>query len=1114
MTHMYPAPVVADEHHEKKEGPSDKGTPTVRSVRKAEGLEGETAWPPNEGETENSCGNPTCRKEDTPIMKRNFFRMFAVVGILGLYAACSDNSTVAPKPGLSPTTPSFDATVPFNGSGACMGDDAANVNNLVGNPAWVSGVSKPTDVNCTANDISIATTTIKQFSVGSASGPFTTLAAGDTITCTPGQTIFALAAAQLQTTATERYNIGIWIANDPTQGVQGSAVTGTCFHYNLIPNQNGSNEQNSPADQCGDMSSSIGLASVDLGGDPLVINCTPGVATVQVNNCLGWQNSDQTSSRGSCGTTNIDGNTVSTALAFRYGTLPENSSKCNCTPFSLPISVRGKITIVKNTVGGDGAFSFTSDVGSNSDPVVSSPFTITTSGGTGSQLIDKVKTGTYHIAESSLAANFDFTSLSCTPNNAFASATTSGQTATITMGNGGDITCTFTNTKRTFLTLVKTVTNDNGGTKTTSDFPLTASGPVTISGVSGTTDVTNRSVSAGSYALTEQTQAGYTASSWSCAGGTQSGANITLATGNSATCTINNNDIGATLTLVKVVTNDNGGTKTTSDFPLTASGPVTISGVSGSSAVTGRSVNAGTYALTEQTQTGYTASSWSCSGGTQSGANITLGLGGSATCTISNNDVGPTLTLIKTVTNDNGGTKTVSDFALTASGPIPPSCSAGSTSGVTGNANVTNKVLCAGTYALTEQTQAGYAASSWSCTGGTQSGANITLALAGSATCTINNNDIAPTLTLVKVVTNDNGGTKTTSDFPLTASGPVTISGVSGGTAVTARPVNAGTYALTEQTQTGYTASSWSCAGGSQTGASVALALGGSATCTIINNDNPSFIIVDKISQGGVGTFTFATTGFSMPNNNTLTTVTSGVAVSTGQISVSAGVALSVGEPSPLTGFQLMASSCVVNQGAATITATVVNGVNVTDGVTITQPGTIVECTFDNAVVSGVTRTQGFWATHTALSNLIWDTLVPTVDKQLCTATILTNASPITELSPPGTNQLMGGFWANIAKTSTKTSRTDLDQARMQALQQYLAAAINVAEFHSNTEAFLAAARVIYCGTDVDAIKGLIGTLGSYNSSGDAGAFDPGVSATAQESKKEADIPFWDVTIH
>src|SRR5207302_1308476 len=157
------------------------------------------------------------------------------------------------------------------------------------------------------------------------------------------------------------------------------------------------------------------------------------------------------------------------------------------------------------------------------------------------------------------------------------------------------------------------------------------------------------------YALTEQTQAGYTPSSWSCTGGTQTGANIALALGGSATCTINNDDNPPSLTLVKVVTNNDGGRSAEPGVGLTGSGPVTISGVSGATAVTGRVVNAGSYALTEQTQAGYTASSWSCSGGTQTGANIALALAGSATCTISNDDIAPTLTLVKVVTNNDGG---------------------------------------------------------------------------------------------------------------------------------------------------------------------------------------------------------------------------------------------------------------------------------------------------------------------------------------------------------------------------------------------------------------------------------------------------------------------------
>src|SRR5258708_25552838 len=100
----------------------------------------------------------------------------------------------------------------------------------------------------------------------------------------------------------------------------------------------------------------------------------------------------------------------------------------------------------------------------------------------------------------------------------------------------------------------------------------------------------------------------------------------------------------------------------------------------------------------------------------------------------------------------------------------------------------------------------------------------------------ISSYDKTTTLTLVKVVTNNNGGTKTLSDFPLTASGPVTISGVSGTTQVTARPVNAGSYALTEQTQAGYTASTWTCSGGTQSRAYIPLALPGAAPCLNSNN--------------------------------------------------------------------------------------------------------------------------------------------------------------------------------------------------------------------------------------------------------------------------------------
>jgi hypothetical protein len=123
--------------------------------------------------------------------------------------------------------------------------------------------------------------------------------------------------------------------------------------------------------------------------------------------------------------------------------------------------------------------------------------------------------------------------------------------------------------------------------------------------------------------LSESGPAGYTASAWSCVGGTQSGSNITVALGQSATCTITNDDNAAQLHLRKLVVNDNGGTAVATAWTLSAAGPTPLSGTT--PVDSGAGFTAGTYALSESGPAGYTASNWSCVGGTQSGSNITVG---------------------------------------------------------------------------------------------------------------------------------------------------------------------------------------------------------------------------------------------------------------------------------------------------------------------------------------------------------------------------------------------------------------------------------------------------------------------------------------------------------
>jgi hypothetical protein len=107
-----------------------------------------------------------------------------------------------------------------------------------------------------------------------------------------------------------------------------------------------------------------------------------------------------------------------------------------------------------------------------------------------------------------------------------------------------------------------------------------------------------------------------------------------------------------------------------------------------------------------------------------------------------------------------------------------------------------------------------------------------------------NNNCVVPpttgTLTLIKQVTNDNGGSALATAWTLAASGPTALSGVTGTGAVTNVSVNPGLYTLSESGgPTGYTPSTWVCTGtGSANGNVVNLAAGQSETCTITNDDD------------------------------------------------------------------------------------------------------------------------------------------------------------------------------------------------------------------------------------------------------------------------------------
>jgi hypothetical protein len=116
----------------------------------------------------------------------------------------------------------------------------------------------------------------------------------------------------------------------------------------------------------------------------------------------------------------------------------------------------------------------------------------------------------------------------------------------------------------------------------------------------------------------------------------------------------------------------------------------------------------------------------------------------------------------------------------------------------------------------------------------------------------------------------------------------------------------------------------------------------------------------------------------------------------------------------------------------------------------------------------------------------------------------------------------MGGFWANIAKTSIGKKRTDpLDQARMQALQQILAAELNASAFGSVPNGGTGKFAEWENGLCVDPldpdasrkIKNAQKQAAIFNESGDSGVFTPGISAKSVLARSLANKKFWDCIV-
>ncbi len=415
--------------------------------------------------------------------------------------------------------------------------------------------------------------------------------------------------------------------------------------------------------------------------------------------------------------------------------------------------------------------------------------------------------------------------------------------------------------------MTRVVVNDNGGSATTADFTSQLTPNSYAGGTSSyaSTPVTV-SVVAGNYTVGATAITGYTITySGDC---NASGAVVASLTNPSTTysCTITANDNPAHLIVVKDVVNDNAGSNVASDFTMTITGVTAIGGNSFAGA-SGAGVDKvlstiGAYSVGEVAFPGYsmTGASAQCSG--------TIALGETKTCTITNNDNPPvatqgTITIVTNVINDNGGTAVPADFSSMPLGSnvVPNTQQPGSNAGV-------NFTIDPGSHGAVLYLQTGYMLTS------ATAGCSGSIAAGETKTCTLTIDDQPATITVVKQVINDNGGTSVPSDATIivdaTDPSQSSFAGSDEGTVIT---VDAGEYSIDEDSESmpfGYTKTlSAGCSG--------ALSIGQSALCTITNDDQPGTLTIIKhvINDNGDSALTKVAGDFTMTVSGTNPSLTS-----------------------------------------------------------------------------------------------------------------------------------------------------------------------------------------------------------------------------------------------
>jgi hypothetical protein len=718
--------------------------------------------------------------------------------------------------------------------------------------------------NCTAGEISVSQVTGTIYD-----NPWQ----GDQA-CVRGETITALeTTVEYSIKTSARYDLLLWLGEqegtDPRDPAAGDPAK-SCLVASLpgpFPGGTGNNVfiDLEGDDQCADINGSAAATAETRVFTNLSVECqdndNDGFADIQL--LLTWsQNQNQL-----CGLGNAQ--SFPTAGA---------GSKCDYQILNTTLEIvePASLTIVKNTIGGDGTFDFGLTGGLTGTA-------ITTSGGTGSFTYTELRPIPDLDIFETLVPNsvWDATDITCTGatnNGTFTDSATFPSIQGIVIDEGQDVVCTVSNTKLASLTVVKNTTGGNGsfgfeGNNNIGLFTLDT-------GVTNTAQTTFSNLQPGTdYSLQEAIPNDWNLAAASCSTGGETAdldtglvTGITLPAGGDVTCTFNNAKPG-----LSTITKTSVGGLGTFDFTITNAPPGTFSLTTtgspsgGSSAPIGITLSAGKYVITENDPSagGWTLTDIQCTeDGTQDSIidipnrQITLNVqdGETIACDVTNTKDGTVIVEKQTIPAGDPA-----DFVF--SGDLAGTLSDGETLTLSDNftAAATSDEFVIDGWDLTDIT----------CTGGT--GAS-TIAIGGTASFNTGDTDIAvlpaPGETITCVYTNTKLAQLTIVKH-ITATGPLVqdfgfTSDILGSETFTLSPVDPATddqrvisgmdpgiYAVGENPPgaDGWALTGASCSDGSPVTA-IVLSPGENLTCTFTNSPLGSTTII-KNTVGGDETFDF-----------------------------------------------------------------------------------------------------------------------------------------------------------------------------------------------------------------------------------------------------------------